>query len=244
MDIKVIILFTLITLTITSAFEEGKQTLEQWFTKISSEYENVSSSDPFYGQINDVLGKKKSCTEEKLVWWNNKQKSLNNLEAIIFIYGAALDCVGNKVDTWKLMVSSLANYYGKTIPQEHIECFKMELQKLDSQNSLLKHEGFSVGSMTTDMETCTNLVDIAGFDDIIDKNEKIFGSLSDLTCSSFNKVEVKKFMLSIVVSSDTSLDFNIKNYVVRVLAGKLKDKMDIAYTCVKNVVARRKPKAM
>jgi len=111
--------------------------------------------------------------------------------------------------------------------------------KLDPQNSLLRYDSFSVDSMTNDMETCTDLVYMKGLENKIDKNEKIFGSLSDLTCNSFDKNDVKKFMLSFVVLSDTSLTNSIKNSSVKDLATKLKDKMDKAYTCVKNVVRIR-----
>lgn len=238
MNIKFIIFFSFLVFTSTSAFEEGEKTLVQWFTQISAKYQNIRQTDPFYAQINKVRTEH-WCMNDKLNIWNNKQKKINNLEALIFIYGAALNCVENKVETWKEMVSYLGQHYAKSVKQNQIECFKMELQKLDPYNFLLKHDNFRIESMNTDIETCTEIVDMAGFDAQINANEQIFGSLSQLTCG-FTKDDFKKYMLTVVVLSDTSLEINKKNYAIKDAAKKLREIMDKAFACVKNDVNRRR----
>ncbi|KAL7011302.1 hypothetical protein ACKWTF_014219 [Chironomus riparius] len=236
---KIYFIFALIALGFisTSAFDDRKLTFDEWFSDVSAKYQGIPSDHPFSRQINTIRHKR-YCMNNAVVYWRIKSKKLNYTEAMILIYGSAISCLEDKdkLDTLRQMIKSLVDFYSTTIQKEHIECFKMELQKIDPNSYLLKRDNFNTASMTLDKDTCTEIVDNEGLDDHILKFENQFGSLLTLSCENDIKNEIKKILLNIVILSDPNIYEHIKKYGIRTTTESMQKKLNAAFDCVKNKI--------
>lgn len=225
MNIIVVILFTFIVST--SAINNKTQTLNNWYKEVESKLESIG--DPFNDFIESldrtcIIGLKLNLNQ-------NGQKILNFPEAMIAIYGAAMECFEEekKMTLWNLMIEMLVTSYEETIEDKNIKCFKKEFQKVKTNNYLVDNTPIIL--KPSEIKLCEALVDDIGFQSHIKNLENIFGtSILTFTCSKTNGNDIKRLFLSVIVIHGKQ----DKNLHIVALAKEFKDRLSNAFLCVMN----------
>ena len=224
-------------IVLTSAIREENQTLEKWYNEVKISYQNLSSENPFFEDISQIRSSS-SCMNTNMDWWINKGKKLNFAEAMILIYGSGLNCVSDKLQTIKNMIGMFVDFYKIIIPNEHIECFKMELQNLIPTSFLLNNYNNSTNKHS--IEVCNKIVDVDGFKNHIENIEEKFGNILKLTCNKFGNKGIKIILHTIVVLSDDKIDDTARSRGIKSISKNINENLDTILNCIKNSIKNRK----
>ncbi|CAG9810864.1 unnamed protein product [Chironomus riparius] len=227
---KLMIFFAFAYAAVALAINTKEQSLTDWYEEVDKKIIKSVKSGPFFEH---VRGFNDWCVKQTFLNMNRDgNKKLKFPEAMIIIFDALISCKKEKsLDIWSLMVGELANHYKTSLDDpSHVECFKLELQKVEPTSYLL--HGLESNSMTNDIETCKTIVDDDGYSRHIDILEQEFGKISDLTCQEFDGAEAKKLLLSIIVLGFEKR-INYVNYVKKSIAADLQYRIGSAAKCIK-----------
>jgi len=234
---KIIVAIIISLIALTSAIREDKQTLEKWFNEVNINYQNLSSESLFFEDINQIRSSR-SCMSINMDWWENKGKKLNFAEAMILIYGSGLNCVSDKLQTIKNMIGMFVDFYKIMIPNEHIECFKMELQNLIPTSFLLSNYNNSTNKNS--IEDCSKIVDTDGITNHIEKIEEKYGQIIKLTCDKYGNKGIKVILHTIVVLSNDKIEDAARSRGIKKISTNINDNLDTILNCIKNSIKNRK----
>lgn len=204
------------------AINKLNQTLEKWYNDVKLQYQNFDEQSEFSYGLNTS-----QCIENILRISENQNLYLNFAEAMILIYGSGLECMYSKESTFRQMTESLINSYKKI---DHLYCFKLEMHKIYPNSNLLKK--FDASKFEDQFEICNEIIDNNGFEENLKNIEASFGNISNLTCNAINRDDFKKILLKIILIANTSK--KNKEIAGPRMTNLLLNKMNAAYTCVKN----------
>ncbi|CAG9810861.1 unnamed protein product [Chironomus riparius] len=178
---KLILLIIFTFLLSASGLNNKRQTLIQWYNEINSNHStNAFKFETNAECVNQIIG--------NLNKFGNQ--TLNFIEAMIIIYGAALGCThGNVCHVWMEMLATFVDSYKKSYNFDQIVCFQYELMKSVNQN---------VQKLAEFKQSCLHHVDDEGLKEHMIYMENKFGSFDYLTCGAFTSQDFKIFLLSII----------------------------------------------
>ncbi|KAL7012382.1 hypothetical protein ACKWTF_014815 [Chironomus riparius] len=226
---NIFLILILIYLSTTSAINDTKLTLEEWYNEISANHPKVAQGNPFSLQLNEI-NNKKWCINDAINIFNYKLKVLNYAEANILIYGAGMNCLSTKDFTWKQLIKMLADHYSIIMPENKV-CFMLELEKFQPKSTALWN--FNSANLEIDAAACDDVVDNSGYAEHLKNIESVFGNLDELTCGAVNGNSLKKLLLTIVVLSSGEVD-QYTDYNTNLLAKEASKMLDDAFKCVKS----------
>lgn len=208
------------------AINNETHTIEWWWNEVNSKFENVTNNHPLISELREFHSKK-WCVTNKVVTWGSKKKIVNFAEAMVLIYGSLMTCQQPfSAQSFGTLVRHFINSYKESIAENDIECFKIELKKINPRFYMLTHF-----VEPADSQRCEAVVDMGGFNDHLQNIEAIFGNLAEFSCNVLNADYLKELLLTVVVLSGSG-DENIINWHIQELIVDLREKSINLFNCV------------
>jgi len=222
------LIFVLVFLVIVgiSAVEYKKQTLNEWYQQVNNEIINKRKvwNHPFKIYFE---GYSHWSIKQFMEFEKNKNKELNFAEAMILIYGSGLKHFSEfkRNNAWNAMIDALVDFYKPKIHKNELNCFKLELNKLDPDSSLLK--GFDESRMNNFVAVCESIVDMNGLESHITNVEEAYGDLATLTGGAIDRNKFKKILLTLILLGGETIPKMYKG--TNLLIQELKAALDTAF---------------
>ncbi|KAL7012381.1 hypothetical protein ACKWTF_014814 [Chironomus riparius] len=211
---KSIFWILIIFVVFTCAIDIKKQPLREWYQQIYKDFNakraTMINNHPLRKYMD---GFSEYYTKKNMKFNENQNKIVNFAEAMILFCGSALkqfDDVKLK-NAWNTMTDALVDFYGHYPLSNDINCFKLELKKIEPNSPILKK--FNESSMAEYIETCESVVDMNGLETNIAYIEEAYGDLKTLTGGAIDRTEFKRILLTFVILSreNTYRKFNGTN---------------------------------
>lgn len=194
---KLILVFVLIFVMSTLAIDYNRKTLGEWYREVDGKIQNQREKLPWDHSLKPFTREHSVHNIKLNMKFNeNENKVVNFAEAMILIYGSIQKHFSEKKrnSAWNLMVDSLIEFYKSSVNENDIDCFKMELKKIDPNSPQV--EEFN---KNFDNSICEATVDMNGLDIHINEVEKAYGPLTTLTGGKIDRKKFKKILLTFVV---------------------------------------------
>lgn len=196
---KLILGFFLIFVMSTLAIDYNRKTVGEWYREVEGKIAEQREKLPWDHSLKPFTrGYSANNIKLNMKFNENENKKLNFAEAMILIYGSIEKHFSEEKrnNAWNANINSLIEFYKSSINENDIDCFKMELKKIDPNSPQV--EDFNINS---DNSLCEATVDMNGLDIHINEVEKAYGPLTTLTGGKIDRNKFKKILLTFVVLS-------------------------------------------
>jgi len=183
----------LVVVATVAKINSDKKSLSGWYMDTLKTMNAIKSDNKFYTFTSKLNLR---CITQQLDFSINREKQLNFAEAMILLYGSGLKCMDElkRKNAWKMMIDNLIDTY---VFEDDIQCFKMELKRLDPDSQFVSN--FDESLMTISNEDCEQIVDMDGLEIHLDNVEKEYGLISDISQTTFDREDFKKVLLTMIV---------------------------------------------